>query len=334
MKQFYKPIMIATAVPLIVVFLMYKLNAPLYRIDQSFTRDFNTELKLRDTLSIKNAFLFGFFPENDELLLTDLNNKTILKLKDKKITSVFTDKNFGLIVYARNTKNGLSIVDQKSSKFFFLSEDKKLELKYPLPAFSRIAPIVEDRYLIKALDFKSKVRKFLIFNNGKLKTIKSPLPDLKDGGIGTDGFLMSNSNGVVVHARYYSSEIDVFIDSVFKYSFKTIDSLSNTIPKVSDDNHHFTAPGNTILLNMEGVVLDSILYLVSNNKGVGEEKESLYNYTPIDRYQITDGKYLGSIKVKNYGKERLSYFTIRDNVMWCIFGQNKIVSYNLLKINK
>jgi len=325
----------------IVVLLAWRSFQPL-KGSEKFNRIFlKTAITIKGVMKSENVMrLSGSTPTHlffqtknpSKLLMADysLNNIDTIKL-DIPVNEMI-ESSFSTYIDSPH----VSVMAGRISAIFEndISNNTQIELKLPTTLFTRGIMVGTNKYVVRGVDtfVKRFDQIFLRANsaNGKIKRETNISETNKDGGLSTDGMLTYNRlNNLVFYSEFYSRNI-FCIDSGMnlKYSFHTIDN-TKTIPITATINKNvLTANTPKRLVNTYCATDNDILCVYSAVKAENEKDQDHTNNSSIDKYDIKNGKYVGSFYIPKYAQEKMKRFSIVGNNI-ISFYKSHVVVYNL-----
>jgi hypothetical protein len=171
--------------------------------------------------------------------------------------------------------------------------------------FSKAVPLAHDQFVLRKLDRKIADQQFIKVNTTihNIITEKDLSVQHQDGGMSTDGQLHYDATtGQLTYLYYYSNQFFSF-DTAFKLlrTGHTIDTFASSRFQLSatdaSKKHVFTSQGPDQMINRSSCVYNGRLFVQSLLKGDHEKEGDFRNNTPVDMYDLSDGKYLGSFYI-------------------------------------
>lgn len=171
--------------------------------------------------------------------------------------------------------------------------------------FSKAVHLAHDQFVLRKLDRKISDQQFIKVNTttNNIITEKDLSVQHQDGGMSTDGQLhYDTTTGQLTYLYYYSNQFFSF-DTTFKLLRKghTIDTFASSRFQLSatdaNKKHVFTSQGPDQMINRSSCIYNGRLFVQSLLKGDHENENDFRNNTPVDMYDLSNGKYLGSFYI-------------------------------------
>ncbi|SMO72177.1 hypothetical protein SAMN06265171_105207 [Chryseobacterium rhizoplanae] len=171
----------------------------------------------------------------------------------------------------------------------------------------------------------------LMFTYQKNTIVKPEiLEKIHDGVFDTDGKLLYDpAHNTIIYVYTYKNKfivLDTNLES--KKIYKTIDDISATgieVVKLPDGSKKMKNP--PIIVNKNAFVYKGILFIESPRKGKFEDKAYQKSSLVIDMYSTSKQQYLGSFYVPKKAGEYKTEFSISDNTLFTIIG-NELIRYS------
>ncbi|WP_199119234.1 hypothetical protein [Pedobacter sp. ASV28] len=172
-----------------------------------------------------------------------------------------------------------------------------------------------NRWVIRYIDDQTRNASFKLMDaKGNILTtennISKPLADagfLYGGRLNYDG-----KSGQLIFAHYYTSLLTSFDTAIkLKYEGHTIDTNHTVKTEVTDTKTGVTLKKPPVSLIGHTIIHDGVLYVRSTLMADNEENQKFEKNTVIDKYDVKDGRYLGSFYMASLkGKDVLQYYFI------------------------
>jgi|GEM_PF-6580494 len=161
-------------------------------------------------------------------------------------------------------------------------------------------------------------------------TIDSNLPRILSkknlpNDISSDGqILYDYQKNIIAYMYHYKNRIAVFDDSLnLAKEFNTIDTVSNSLV--------YGLKGPIMSSNQKGSVYNGILYVSSNLKADNESRKIYMENIPIDRYDLSTGKYLDSFYLPLSGTSIIKYMqAFNGNLIAIQYHDNSLALYRII----
>jgi hypothetical protein len=184
-----------------------------------------------------------------------------------------------------------------------LGETVNITTKYQLPIFTRVMLLDPNYAIVRGFDStRHKQYLFKVSNTtGAILKTLDIFPDNNDGGLASEGnLLLDKSLNKAVYFHYFKNSffcIDTSLNLITTTAL--IDtSTSSMIPKTGmiqkGNTQIITSNTPETVVTLSGFCYEGNLFLLSNLKADNENVDSFRNYSCLDKYSVSTGKYLGS----------------------------------------
>ncbi|WP_316835503.1 hypothetical protein [Pedobacter nutrimenti] len=203
-----------------------------------------------------------------------------------------------------------------------LLSDSELKGSHP-PFFNKAVHIDKRSFVLRAvingnnvlIKYKSDSTGFKFGNTALKKQV--------DGIFCTDGNLVKTRDSKLLFYIYYYRNQFLCSDTNLKlmYAGKTIDTNTHAKIKVSylRSSNQITLSAPPIYVNKQAAANNKFLFIVSGLKADNEKYSLLDEFSIIDVYAVSNGKYQFSFYLPNFNGKKLTDFRVDEQSLYALY---------------
>jgi len=211
-------------------------------------------------------------------------------------------------------------------------------IKLHTPLFTRTAQVSPELLIIRGLDSTQQQQVFKQIDCKTGRSIRQAviIENQQDPGFSTDGFLNYDSlTKKLVYVQVFQNKFFCLDTSLnLLYAGKTIDTSSTikgAIKQVESGGQIKLMPNASRQVVNQGCdVNNGYLFIASSLRADNETIADFNSNTPIDVYEINNGKYISSFYVPTIKGKKMSSLLIRNNLIVALYkgGHTATFSFN------
>jgi len=196
-----------------------------------------------------------------------------------------------------------------------------------VPGFNFAEPIDSLRFVYRRLNTLTDVNEVGIFKldeQGTFRTNPNLLEKQTDGAFDTDGILLANPALDKFHYVYFYRNQYVTADTSLRPLGKgrTIDTVSKANIKTAVlSSGEKTMARPPLLVNRLAAIAGNTLFIHSERVGKYEDHAMVQHASLIDVYDLSTGKYNGSMYVYKIEDEKIKSFRVFGNSLYVLSGK-------------
>jgi len=200
-------------------------------------------------------------------------------------------------------------------------------------AFANVVRISDGVFIIRTVDTPTldAVFKKVNINANCIITDNNLSQRLHDGGFVNDGKLSYDPvSNILAYVNYYSHHV-IFFDTSFKLLLRsqTIDTTTISNVPIIRKGGAITHKSPPVMVNGNSCAFGGVLYVRSKLKADNENLRDFKRNEVIDRYLISDGRYIGSFYLPLPDDHRLLNFQVIGNNQLIAVYDTEIVKYKI-----
>lgn len=200
-------------------------------------------------------------------------------------------------------------------------------LKLNTDLITRTAQISPQRLIVRAIDSTQSKQIFKVIDCMSGDVIKEidPMEKQQYGGFDTDGNLKyDKTSGRIVYVKMFQNEyycLDTNLNLLYKgHTIDTTYSNSVNIDLVNADGvTKVMATKPRVIVNRHVDASDGLLYIMSGLRADNEKLKNFNTIIPVDVYEISDGKYVGSFYLPRFEGKKIRDFKVFNNTLLALY---------------
>lgn len=286
---------------------IWKLNTDLSQQEGKFSR------KIIDTIDYKSANWIDF---NNKRFRFYIN--LLKKSRDSNETLEFLylpDSINALDVKLWNDQLNYIDLDRQTWSIKKAGFKDQRDGKIKLPSFTFRALLLDSSKLIlKQYDFKAKRNKLILLNDkGEIQELPIlPFTSIQDGGLATDGDLLSDAEYFYFIPHYNSLLYKISKDNFKAEEIRTIEKI-NEYPKITNKGNTYSFTKAPLMIHSGAVLTNKFIVIYSLIRDEITIKQLSRSNIFLDFYDKVSCQYQSTVLLTNVRPEEIAQTAITDS---------------------